>query len=120
MRRVDPFEKPAWWRAYSFPIVTGLLFLGSWYGQFIFQAREFADEAAAHGQTAHFSDYLPQFLASTFENWQSEFLQALWTVFGLAVFYHWGSAQSREQGDRLEAKVDMVLRRHGIDPDTLR
>ena len=118
--KVNPFEKPPWWRAYSFVLVTGLLFLLSWYGQFLFQAREFVDEAEAHGQAAEFGDYLPTFFAATFENWQSEFLQLVWQVAGLAWFYHWGSSQSKESDARVEAKVDTLLRRQGIDPDTLR
>lgn len=117
--KVDPFEKPPWWKAYSFVLVTGLLFLLSWYGQFLFQAREFIDDAEAHGHAATMGEYLPAFLAATFENWESEFLQLMWQCAGLAWFYHWGSSQSREQDDRLEKKVDTLLRRQGIDPDTL-
>jgi hypothetical protein len=115
--KVSPFRKPPWWVAYSFVIATGLLFLISWGLQFYFQAAEFAADAEAHEQGVFWSEFLAEFFASTFENWQSEFLQAAWTVFGLSVFYHWGSAESREQSDRLEAKLDRLLRRHGMDPD---
>ncbi len=118
--RLNPFRKPVWWKAYSFALVTLLLFAFSWYGQFYFQAREFVGEARAHGEPARMADYWPAFLAATFENWQSEFLQAAWTVFGLAVFYQWGSSQSREGDARIEAKVDALLHRQGLDPDTLR
>lgn len=77
---MNPFEKPPWWVSYSFVLVTGLLFLLSWYGQLYFQAEAFIAEAEQHGEHVGFSDYLPHFLASTFENWQSEFLQAAWTL----------------------------------------
>lgn len=120
MPRVKPFRKPSWWIAYSFTLLSGLFFLVSWGLQFYFQAAEYAADAEAHEQGTKWSEFLAQFFASTFENWQSEFLQTAWTVWGLALFYHWGSSQSREQGDRTEAKVDTLLRRQGIDPDTLR
>jgi hypothetical protein len=43
------------------------------------------------------------------ENWQSEFLQLLWQVAGLALLLHVGSPQSKEGDDRIEAKVDAIL-----------
>lgn len=52
---------------------------------------------------------------STFENWQSEFLQLIWQAAGLALFLFWGSSQSKESDERLEAKVDALLRERGID-----
>ena len=49
-------------------------------------------------------------LRDTFENWQSEFLQLLWQVVGLAYFLYVGSPSSKENDDRLEAKVDALIR----------
>jgi hypothetical protein len=46
----------------------------------------------------------------TFENWQSEFLQLLWQVVGLAYFLYVGSPASKENDDRTEAKIDALLR----------
>jgi hypothetical protein len=104
-------------KAYSFAFVTGSIFLLSWLGQFIFQAIEVTNDAQAHGQAFTWSEYIPQFFSSTLENWQSEFLQLCWQAMGLALFYYWGSSQSREEGDRVEAKLDLLLRDRGIDPD---
>ena len=53
------------------------------------------------------------------ENWQSEFLQLVWQAIGLAVFYLWGSSQSRETEDRLEAKLDRLLQERGINPEEI-
>lgn len=117
--QLSPFRKPHWSRAYSFALVTGALFLLSWIGQFIFQAIEVKNDAEAHGQSFAWGDFWPQFLASTFENWQSEFLQLIWQAAGLALFYYWGSSQSREGDDRLEVKIDMLLRGQGIDPERI-
>ncbi|MGY0007873.1 DUF6766 family protein [Micromonospora sp. I033] len=112
-----PFRKPRWPKAYSFALVTGALFLFSWLGQFVFQMAVESNEASQHGQSFAWSEFLPQFFASTFENWQSEFLQLIWQAAGLALFYYWGSSQSRESDDRMEAKLDALLRERGLDPD---
>jgi low affinity Fe/Cu permease len=53
-------------------------------------------------------------MRDTLENWQSEFLQLLWQVGGLAILLYVGSPQSKEGDDRLEAKIDEILRK--VDP----
>jgi ferric iron reductase protein FhuF len=98
-------------------LVTGALFLFSWIGQFVFQAAVESNEASQHGQSFAWAEFLPQFLASTFENWQSEFLQLIWQAAGLALFYYWGSSQSRESDERIEAKLDALLRERNLDPE---
>jgi len=52
-------------------------------------------------------------LRDTFENWQSEFLQLLWQVLGLAYFLYVGSPASKENDDRIEVKIDAILRAVG-------
>jgi len=116
---MDSSLRPRFTRAYSFAIVTAVFFLLSWAGQFIFQMIEVRNEAEQHGQQFTWSDFFPQFLQSTFENWQSEFLQLIWQAAGLALFYYWGSSQSKEGDARIEAKVDALLRERGIDPEEL-
>ncbi len=113
-RRRPPFGK-----AYSFALVTLALFLLSWAAQFFFQMAQVANEAQQHGQSFSWSDFLPQFFSSTFENWQSEFLQLVWQAVGLSFLYYWGSSQSREGDDRMEAKLDALLRERGIDPEQI-
>ena len=109
-------SKPPFYRAYSFGIVTGVFFLLSWVGQFVFQAIRFGNEAASQGQSFSWVEYWPDFLASTFENWQSEFLQLIWQAAGLMLFYFWGSSQSRESDERVESKIDALLKERGLDP----
>jgi hypothetical protein len=46
----------------------------------------------------------------TLENWQSEFLQLIWQVAGLAFLLHVGPPQSKEGDDLKEAKIDELLR----------
>jgi hypothetical protein len=109
-------KRPRFYKAYSFGLVTGAFFLLSWIGQFVFQMITVRNEAEQHGQPFTWSDFLPQFFSSTLENWQSEFLQLVWQAAGLALFYFWGSSQSKESDDRLEAKIDALLRERNIDP----
>jgi hypothetical protein len=92
------------------------MFLVAWAGQFVFQWIEVANETSQHGEVLTLTTFLPQFLSATLENWQSEFLQLVWQAAGLALFYYWGSSQSRESDERLEAKVDELLRQAGVDP----
>ncbi len=107
--------KPAFGKAYSFALVTAGLFLFSWIGQFIAQAIVVGNEAKQHGEQFLWGEFWPQFLASTFENWQSEFLQLIWQAVGLAFLFFWGSSQSRETEERMEAKLDLLLEKQGMD-----
>ena len=116
MIQPPPRQRPPFAKAYSFAIITLVLFLLAWAGQFFFQMAEVANEAQQHGQPFQWSDFLTEFLSATFENWQSEFLQLVWQAAGLALFYFWGSSQSKESDDRLEAKIDALLRDRNIDP----
>jgi hypothetical protein len=109
-------NRPRFSKAYSFGLITGLLFVLSWFGQFVFQVAEVSNEAAEHGTTFEWSEFWPQFFSATFENWQSEFLQLVWQAAGLAFLFFWGSSQSKESDDRVEAKIDRLLRERGIDP----
>lgn len=108
--------KPRFSKAYGFGLVTAVLFLLSWTGQFVTQLIVVRGDAADHDQVFEWSDFMAQFLASTFENWQSEFLQLVWQAAGLTLLLFWGSSQSKESDERVEAKIDRLLQEHGIDP----
>jgi hypothetical protein len=92
----------AWLTAGFFLVSIALHWLFGWYA--------FADAQRALGQPADVTGYLVEMGRDTFENWQSEFLQLLWQVVGLAYFLYVGSPSSKENDDRIEAKVDALLR----------
>jgi hypothetical protein len=92
----------AWITLGFFLISFGLHWMFGWYS--------FVEEAAEHGQQPELSAYLTEMGRDTFENWQSEFLQLLWQVVGLAYFLYVGSPSSKENDDRMEAKIDALLR----------
>jgi hypothetical protein len=115
---------------YSYAWLTLAFFLVSMVLHWHFGWQAFQDEARAHGQPPEFAQFVTEAARDTFENWQSEFLQLLWQVVGLAYFLYLGSPSSKENDDRLEAKIDELLWLQAgdrgealierIDPDFLR
>ncbi len=102
--RFGIFGKYAYgWITLGFFLVS--LVLHWWFGW-----RSFLNEAQSHHQAAQFTEYLDEMMRDTFENWQSEFLQLMWQVIGLAYFLYVGSPSSKENDDRMEAKVDALMR----------
>lgn len=98
------------WKRYGYIWVTAALFLASLIGHWWLGWIEFVNEQQSHGQPVEALGYLTQIGRDTLENWQSEFLQLVWQIAGLALLLSVGSPQSREGGERLEAKVDAILR----------
>jgi hypothetical protein len=95
---------------YSYAWITLGFFLVSLLLHWYFGWRAFQDDAAQHGQAPELSAFAIEAARDTFENWQSEFLQLIWQVVGLAYFLYLGSPSSKENDDRLEAKIDELLR----------
>jgi hypothetical protein len=102
------------WKAYGYAWVTLGFFLISFIGHWLFGWFAYVSEQQAHAQPIQVSEYLVEMSRDTFENWQSEFLQLLWQVGGLAILLYVGSPQSKEGDDRMEAKIDEILRK--VDP----
>ncbi|HKO87067.1 MAG TPA: DUF6766 family protein [Burkholderiales bacterium] len=98
------------WQKYSFLWVTAILFLGSLAGHWSFAWQAYVDEQAAHNQPVEVSNYIVEVARDTLENWQSEFLQLMWQVAGLAFLLHVGSPQSKEGDERKEEKLDHLIR----------
>ena len=100
-------------KRYAYGWVTLLFFLFSLGLHWLFGWFAFVDEAMQHGQQPESAEYLNEMLRDTFENWQSEFLQLIWQVVGLAYLLYVGSPSSKENDDRMEAKIDALLRING-------
>ena len=101
--------KPGIFKKYAYAWITAGFFLVSIGLHWMFGWYAFVDEAREHGQSPEMSGYLIEMGRDTFENWQSEFLQLLWQVVGLAYFLYIGSPSSKENDDRLEAKIDKLI-----------
>jgi hypothetical protein len=111
--RGERMEKSIWSR-YSFAWVTLILFAVSLVGHWAFGWYEYVDQQQSHGQPIEITQYFVLMGRGTLENWQSEFLQLVWQVVGLTYFLYAGSPQSKEGNDRLEEKVDALLKK--LDP----
>jgi hypothetical protein len=101
-------------KKYAYAWLTLGFFLGSLVLHWLFGWYSFVDEAREHGQAPEVGAYLAEMGRDTFENWQSEFLQLLWQVVGLAYFLYVGSPSSKENDDRVELKIDALLRQAGL------
>lgn len=102
-------------KRYAYGWLTAIFFLVSIAGHWAFGWYAYLDEQAAlHAQPA-IGGYLVEMGRDTFENWQSEFLQLIWQVVGLAYFLYVGSPASKENDDRAEAKLDALIRLVGAE-----
>ena len=97
-------------KKYGYLWVTLVLFLGSFIGHWTFAWFAYQEEQKAHHQPVVVQDYLIEVSRDTLENWQSEFLQLMWQVAGLAVLWYIGSPQSKEGDERKEEKIDEILK----------
>jgi hypothetical protein len=91
-----------------------LLFAGSWLGQFFTQLSDFRSEQQVHGQPFMWSEYFTAFFASTFENWQSEWLQLVFQAILLLGAKHWIFKVDAEDMERIEEKIDKIQDRLGL------
>jgi uncharacterized protein DUF6766 len=99
------------WSNFGLSLSFAALFLVSWVAQAVAEWGTFRQEQVAHGQPLHLGDFLVQFGQSTFENWQSEFLQLFSFVVFSALLIHHGSAESKDGTDRIEESVKRIERR---------
>ncbi len=102
------------WHDFGLSIALVILFtvslaLQTWMGwnEFVAEQRDHGTQPQAFGEDG----YIWRWGESTFENWQSEFLQIFWTATGLAFLYAFGSSESKDSDERLESKMDEILKR---------
>jgi hypothetical protein len=99
---------------YGLSIVLTVLFLTSLVLQTWMGWRHFAADALAHHQRpTWFGDdgYVWSWGLSTFENWQSEFLQLLTFVVLTATFIHKGSHESKDEDEAVQRQLDRIEER---------
>ena len=96
---------------FGLSIALAILFFATWFGQGISQWQTFTDEQRSHDEPVKIGDFASDFLQSTLENWQSEFLQLFSFVVLSAVLIHRGSAESKDSDDRMEESLRRIERR---------
>ena len=101
----------AFWRDYNLSIVLFAMFIVSWVLQGVAQWFEVANEATAHGESSTLVDWVPAFLAATFENWQSEFVQLFTFVVLTSFLIHKGSHESKDSDEEMKATLGRIEER---------
>jgi hypothetical protein len=115
---VERAKERSIWREFGLGLILVILFLASWVAQGIAQWQVFTDEQAAHGESPEIGDFLAEFGHSTFENWQSEFLQLFSFVVLAALYIHKGSAESKDGTEKIEAALRRIEERLDTLPAT--
>lgn len=93
-----------------------LLFILSWSAQFVTQLIEVGNEATQHGQEFEMREFLPIFLSSTFENWQSEWLQLLVQAALLLGLKHVLFKADAEDMEQVQLDLTEIKEHLGIPP----
>lgn len=107
-----------WIRQRSLGILFVSLFLASWIVQLFFEWHVYVNEQREHGGSSSFwsAGFWDEFGQSTFENWQSEFLQLAAFTIATAYLVYAGSSESPDGEERIEAKLDALLEQSAVDP----
>jgi hypothetical protein len=92
------------------------LFVCSWAAQFFTQMVAFGNEAQSHGETFQMNKYLPEFFASTFENWQSEWLQLFFQAIVLLGLKHVLFKADAEDMEQVQMDLAEIKDHLGIEP----
>jgi MFS family permease len=105
------------WREFGLGLALMILFFGTWIAHGIAEWQVFTDEQRAQGESTDLGDFITTFAQSSFENWQSEYLQLFAFVAMSALFIHKGSAESKDGDEKLEASLRRIEMRLGTLPD---
>ena len=99
------------WRDYSLSLVLATMFLVSWLIQTVAGWIDFVSQQSEHGQAAAMfgpDGYFWPWAESTFENWQSEFLQLFTFVVLTTFLIHRRSHESKDTDDEMQAQLDRI------------
>jgi hypothetical protein len=107
-------KKMTIWKKKGYLWITLCLFIVSLALHWAFGWEAYKNEQKAHDQPVVVSEYVVEMVRDTAENWQSEFLQLIWQVAGLAFLLYVSSPQSKEGDDRKEEKLDYIIKQ--LDP----
>ncbi|MDP8905720.1 MAG: hypothetical protein M3N29_10520 [Chloroflexota bacterium] len=99
-------------RNYALSLALGTFFIVSWLIQTAAGWIQYAAEQREHESAPQLfgdSGYLWVWLESTFENWQSEFLQLFTMVVLTAFLIHRHSHESKDTQDQMKAQIEQIL-----------
>jgi len=102
-------------KRYSLAWVTGAIFVVLLTAHWISGWGEYVQLQNEQHAAIHVSTYLFQMSRSTLENWQAEFFSLLYQVVVLTYLYYAGSPMAGGSDQRVEEKLDAILRK--VHPD---
>jgi hypothetical protein len=92
-------------------LVTATLFAGTLSVRGTIAWFSYLEEQLSIGEALQASEFFNETLTDMMENWQSEFLQLIWQVSGLAFLWYVACPQSKSESERIEQKIDAIERR---------
>ena len=101
------------WKYFGLSIAFCTLFFASWLAQGLTEWRTYVENQRDHNQPIEAIEFISEFSQSTFENWQSEFLQLFSFVVLSALLIHRGSAESKDSDDRMEQALKRIEEKLG-------
>ncbi len=101
------------WENFGLSLSLLVLFLTSWLGHGLSEWQEYKSEQEEHGQPVELQGYIDAFEQSTFENWQSEFLQLFAFVVLAGLYIHKGSAESKDGEEEIKQRLTRIEKRLG-------
>jgi hypothetical protein len=99
------------WGNFALGIVVCALFFLSWTAHASAEWRKYVQDQDNHNQPTRAGEFVIQFGEATLQNWQSEFLEAFGLIVLTSAYLHRGSAESRDSEDRMEAKIDKLVKK---------
>lgn len=103
-------KRDNFWTKWGAVVVLGVFFVASWGGQFLTQLTSEQLVAAQHGQEFSMNEFWPEFFSSTFENWQSEWLQLFVQALLLAGFTSYVFRKQNEEHYKTQIMIDDLRR----------
>ncbi len=100
-------------------VIYGAFWVFSELVHFVTSRLDWVSQQQMHNQPTPYwgrDGFVIYWLSQSYENYKSEWMQLLFQVLVLAAAYYVGSSQSRDSDDRLEAKVDYLLKLAHKDP----
>jgi hypothetical protein len=104
------------WKNFGLSLGFCALFFITWIAHGIAQWQSYTDEQRSHNESVEAGDFTSDFLRSTLENWQSEFLQLFSFTVMAAVLIHKGSAESRDSDDAIQSALKRIEDKLGTEP----
>jgi hypothetical protein len=103
-------KKDTFWRRWAAVFILFAFFFLSWGGQYMTQMQQVKQDSIEHGQQFQMNEFLPEFWSSTFENWQSEWLQLATQAILIAAFADYVFRKGNEDHYKTQLMIEDLRR----------